>query len=99
MPALVRLYIRHVAIGFALGLCFTGLLMWLNVGNLWHLVRATDEGWIAVIMLIVFNGIVFSGVQFGIAVMQLADDGKDGGGRPAREPVAPAAVAVPAERR
>lgn len=98
MPALVRLYIRHVAIGFVLGLCFTGLLLWINVANLWHLVRATEEGWLAVIMLVVFNGIVFSGVQFGIAVMRLAEDDDDGG-KPKRVPAAPVAAAVPARRR
>ena len=80
MPELVRLYIRHVAIGFLLALVFTGLLLWLNVGNLWHLVRTSDVGLMAVIMLIVANSVVFSGVQFAYAVMRLGrDDKKDGG--------------------
>jgi hypothetical protein len=30
---------------------------------------------------VVFNGIVFSGVQFGIAVMRLGEEGKPGPGR------------------
>ena len=74
MPVLVRMYVRHILIGFVLSVVFTGLLFWLNVGNLWHLVNATSGGAVAVVMLLVFNTIVFSGVQFGIAVMQLGED-------------------------
>ncbi|HQY43580.1 MAG TPA: hypothetical protein PK450_05310 [Paracoccaceae bacterium] len=82
MPELVRMYIRHVAIGFLLACIFTAALLWLNVGNLWHLVQATDVGPLAVVMLVIFNAIVFSGVQFGIAVMGMAEeDGKGGGTR------------------
>jgi hypothetical protein len=82
MPDLVRLYIRHVLIGFALGLTFTGLLLWLNIGNLRHLVRATEGGGIAVLMLVVFNTIVFAGAQFAIAVMGLAEKGEPPGAGP-----------------
>lgn len=74
MPKLIRLYITQVAIGFALSAVFVGILLWLNVANLGHLVLSSDIGWLAVIMLVVFNGIVFSGVQFAIAIMRLADD-------------------------
>jgi hypothetical protein len=82
MNPLIRLYIRHVAIGFAVATVFTGLLLWFNVANLWHLVTHAPGGFLAVVLLVVFNGMVFSGVQFGIAVMSLADDdGGDGGGR------------------
>lgn len=77
MPELVRLYIRQVAIGFVLSGTFVGLLMWLNVANLWHLVTHTSGGWIAVLMLWVFNGIVFAGVQFGISVMRMGKDDDD----------------------
>lgn len=84
MPELVRMYIRHVAIGFVLGLLFTSLLLALNIGNLWHLVRATDAGPLAVLMLVVFNTIVFAGVQFAFAVMSMAaKDVPPDGGTPA----------------
>ncbi len=89
MPELVRMYIRHVTIGFLLACIFTAALLWLNIGNLWHLVRANDAGPLAVLMLVTFNAIVFSGAQFGIAVMGLAED--EGGGTRA-----PAGDAVPA---
>ncbi len=88
MPELVRMYIRHIAIGFLLACFFTGALLWLNIGNLWHLVRATDAGPLAVLMLVVFNTIVFSGVQFGIAVMGMAESDTPPGGT--RAPLAEA---------
>ena len=34
MPKLVRLYIHHVLIGFALSAVFVGVLMWLDVVGL-----------------------------------------------------------------
>ncbi len=98
MPALVRLYIRHCIIGFALAFAFVGLLFVLNVGNLWHLVTHTREGVLAAMLLVIFNGIVFSGVQFGFAVMAMGRAGDDAprGGR--RVPI-PVPVAVEGRAR
>lgn len=81
MPKLIRLYIVNVAIGFALALAFVSALVWLDVGGLKHLVTETEMGWLAFMMMVVFNGIVFAGVQFGYAVMSLAepDEGPKGG--------------------
>jgi hypothetical protein len=80
MPQLIRFVIRHLAIGFALALPFTGLLLWLDVANLWHLVTHTAEGPLAVFLLVFFNGIVFAGAQLAIALVLLADrDGPRGG--------------------
>jgi hypothetical protein len=95
MPRLVRLYVRHTLIGFALAAVFTALLLWLNVANLWHLVTHVSGGWLAAGLLWFFNGIVFSAVQFGIAVMGMAEKAPKppAGGLPA--PVAPAALAEP----
>ena len=84
MPELVRLYIRQTAIGFGLSAVFVALLFWFNVANLWHLVTHTEGGMLAGFLLFMFNGIVFSGVQFGISVMRMAereDDGPRGGTR------------------
>ena len=75
MPELVRLYIKNVIIGFFIALAFVGLLLWLNVGNLWHLISTSDIGYIAVTLLVVFNTVVFSGVQFSIAVMRMGSEG------------------------
>src|SRR6056297_2201102 len=77
MPKLIKLYIVNVAIGFALAGAFVGMLMWFNIANLWHLVSTSDKGWLAVLILWISNGIIFAGVQFGIAVMRLKDDDDD----------------------
>jgi dolichyl-phosphate-mannose--protein O-mannosyl transferase len=74
MPKLIRLYITHVAIGFAIAAAFVGMLLWFNVANLWHLVTHSDQGLLAVVILWFANGIVFAGVQFAIAVMRLKED-------------------------
>lgn len=82
MPELVKLYIRQVFVGFALSAVFVALLLWQNVGNLGHLVLASDIGWLAALMLFVFNGLVFAGVQFSISVMRMGENnGPKGGAR------------------
>ncbi len=86
MPKLVSLYIKQVLIGFGLSATFVALLLYANVGNLWHLVSTSDIGWIAVLMLFMFNGIVFAGVQFAIVIMRMAHDDTPKGGK--REPIA-----------
>ena len=85
MPKLIRLYIVSVAIGFALAMAFVAMLLWLDVANLRQLILGSEMGWLAGLMLVMFNGVVFAGVQFAIAVMRLADpeDGSSGG-RPPR---------------
>lgn len=74
MPKLIRLYIKSVAIGFALSAAFLALLLWADVAGLRHLVLGTSSGGIAAAVLFVMNGIVFASVQFAIAIMRLADD-------------------------
>ncbi|MCF3974451.1 hypothetical protein [Paracoccus salsus] len=81
MPRLVRLYVKSVLIGLALALSFTILLLVLDVGGLGRLVLASPVGWLAALMLVIFNAIVFSGVQFAFAIMRLADSPPAGGGR------------------
>ncbi|MDA5556243.1 hypothetical protein [Shimia sp. MMG029] len=87
MPKLISLYIRQVAIGFALSAVFVGMLMYFNVANLWHLVSSSSEGILAVVVMWVLNGIVFAGVQFGIAIMRLKDDDQPRGGKRQMMPV------------
>ena len=101
MPALVRLYIQSVALGFLVSAAFTAGLLWLDVAGIGHLILASDIGWIAAAMLVIFNGIVFSAVQFAFRVMAMAEPGDDTtGGRGAREPVLrPAPVRVMAPKR
>ncbi|WP_116598724.1 hypothetical protein [Primorskyibacter marinus] len=86
MPALIRLYITQVAIGFGISAAFVAGLLWFDVAHLGYLVTHSDMGLLAVVMLWVFNGIVFAGVQFGIAIMRMQDDDEGPrGGRGLRE--------------
>jgi len=99
MPELVRLYIKNVFMGFGLSAIFVGGLLYLNIGNLWHLISTSPVGWIALTMLVFFNGVVFAGVQFAMTIMRMEtqDDEPKGGNR---RPIAtniPARVAVTAE--
>lgn len=86
MPRLVRIYIQNVLVGFGVSAAFVAALLYMNVGNLWHLISTSDMGWIAVLMLFMFNGIVFAGVQFAFVIMRMEkrDDTPKGG---KREPV------------
>ena len=84
MPKLIQLYIRNVIIGFAIGAAFVAMLLWFNVMGLWHLVSTSEIGLLALFILWFMNGIVFAGVQFGWAVMALAEkDSGPSGGTPA----------------
>ncbi|MHC9234326.1 hypothetical protein ACX9MO_01665 [Pseudooceanicola sp. 502str34] len=100
MPKLIRLYITHVLIGFAVAALFVAALIGFNVANLGHLVRNSSSGLLAVFLLWFSNGIVFAGVQFAIAVMRLREDDAPRGG--SRAPVTfhtPAAVRAEAKAR
>jgi hypothetical protein len=88
MPELVRLYIRSIAVGFAVSVVFTVGLVWWDVAGIGHLILGSDIGWVAAAMMVVFNGIVFSAVQFAIRIMGMAEDDQGPkGGHGAREPV------------
>ncbi|MFZ7093114.1 hypothetical protein [Primorskyibacter sp. 2E233] len=99
MPQLIRLYIRQVIAGFGLSAIFVALLLKFDVANLWHLVTHSDGGMVAVLMLWVFNGIVFAGVQFGISIMRMADhDDTSGGKRQSQVTPVKARVLVAADK-
>lgn len=79
MPHLIRLYIRECLLGFAIAILFSMALVILNVANLGHLVSNVEGGWLAFLLLCIFNGIVFSGVQFGMTVMRMAEEDDEPG--------------------
>jgi hypothetical protein len=81
MPKLIRLYIVNVAFGFALAAVFVGALVGLDIAGIGRLVLQSDAGIVAALMLWVFHGVLFAGVQFGIAVMSLAEDQGPRGGK------------------
>lgn len=101
LPKLVKLYIRQVAIGFALSAVFVGLLIGFNVANLRGLMLSTQGGFVAAFMLFFFNGLVFAGVQFAITIMRMADkddQGPKGGHRQRVDYSQPARIRVAAGR-
>lgn len=73
MPALIKLYIRSCLTGFAVAAIFVALLVYFDIARIGSLVMNSDKGGLAVVVLWVLNGIVFAGVQFGIAIMGLAE--------------------------
>ncbi|MDC0739666.1 hypothetical protein N6L24_15360 [Cognatishimia sp. SS12] len=73
MPKLIRLYITHSLIGFLLSAVFVGLLLVFDVAGLRGLILRSAAGWLALLMLWVFNGIIFAGVQTSIRVMLMAE--------------------------
>ena len=73
MPRLVKLYLVSVAFGFALATVFVALLVWFDVAGLGRLLAGSRAGLVAGGMLVFFNGIVFAGVQFGIALARMAE--------------------------
>lgn len=73
MPRLVRVYIRQCVFGLALSVVFVAGLIALDVAHLRHLVSSSDVGILAVGLLVLFNGIVFAGVQFAIAIMEMQE--------------------------
>ncbi|MCF2904530.1 hypothetical protein L0666_05990 [Octadecabacter sp. CECT 8868] len=104
MPELIKLYIKSCLIGFLASAVFVGLLIGFDVKGLRGLIMGSDIGIVAVMMIWIFNGIVFAGVQFAFAIMSMADDDDDEprGGRPVKvflaEPI-PVRVDRPAQRR
>lgn len=99
MTKLIKLYLRNIFFGFGLSAIFVGLLMYFNVANLWHLVSSSSMGWVAGVMLFMFNGIVFAGVQFGIAIMRMEDEDEPKGGK--RDPLVldMQPIAIPADEK
>ncbi len=101
MPKLVRLYIKNVLIGFAVAAVFVGLLLGANVMGLGTLARGSGDGLLAVFLLWFLHGIVFAGVQFGWAIMSMAerDSGGTGGRRQWLRAMAPVRIASEKPRR
>lgn len=79
-PDLMRLYLRHCAVGFALSAVFVAMIIWFNIANLSHLIFSTDAGYLAAFLLWFFNGTVFGSVQFAVSLMLNAEtDDEDNG--------------------
>jgi hypothetical protein len=97
MPELVRLYIRSVALGFAISATFTAGLVWWDVAGIGHLILGSDIGLVAAVMLVVFNGIIFSAVQFAFKIMAMAEDDSGPKGGHKAHALIPIPVTAPAK--
>ena len=71
MPRIFRLYLLSALNGFGIALAFVALILIFNVANLRHLILTSDIGVMATVAFWVLNGIVFSGVQFALALSQM----------------------------
>lgn len=70
IPRVFRLFLVSGLNGFAISLAFCVLILFFNVADLRRLVSGSDDGVIAMVAFWVLNGIVFSGVQFALALNQ-----------------------------
>ncbi len=96
--ALVRLFLVHTLIGYAIATLFVGALVVFNVGGLTTLVvRQHAEGFI--VLLWFFSGLTFASVQMGAAIMSLADAPPPAGGKRARPPKSALLAAVRVARQ
>lgn len=73
-PSLIRLFVWHAFWGSLAAAVFTGLLLYFNVLNLWHLVTHSDIGVFAVFLLWWMLSTVFGAVQIAYAVMHIGSD-------------------------
>lgn len=94
-PDLMRLYLRHCAIGFVLSAVFVALILWRDVAGLGSLVAGSDIGLLAVFLLWFFHGTIFGSVQFAIMIMLQSED--DGDDDDHRGPLIPIRVAAQAQ--
>jgi hypothetical protein len=78
-PNLMRLYLRHCAVGFALSAVFVGLILWFDIARLGTLVAHSDVGALAVFLLWFFHGTVFGSAQFAVMIMLKSEDDDDEG--------------------
>ncbi len=78
-PNLMRLYLCHCAIGFALSAVFVAMLLWRDVAGLGSLIAGSDVGALAVFLLWFFHGTIFGSVQFAIMIMLQSEDSDDDG--------------------
>lgn len=83
MPDHIKFILRHAFYGFLIACTFTGMVLYFNIANIWHLVTHTTEGPIALAVFVILCTITFGSVQIGMQIMTMGeeDDDADGGKR------------------
>ena len=79
MPPLIRLYLVCIATGFGISVLFLAAMLWQDVAGLQRLVLGSDSGFVAALMLVVFQAVLLGGVQFAITLMAMGQGGPDQG--------------------
>ncbi len=99
LPLLVRLYIFHCMIGFAISGIFTFCVIHYDVAGIGRMAMAVEGGWIGMLAFFILNGTLFAGVQFAVMIMSMDYDGQGPRrGKPVREEwLKPYMGAVPVE--
>ena len=74
MPKLIRFFITHILIGFAVAAVFVAVLLYFDVMGIWTMLKQ-EERWPTALFLLWFgNATVFGAVQLAYAVMTLKED-------------------------
>lgn len=74
LPRIVRFFIFHSLMGFALSAVFTTAAIWFNIANIGYLVTHVSGGTLATGLLFLASGIVFAAVQISIAIITMPYD-------------------------
>ena len=85
-PDLIQLYIKSCLLGFLAAGVFVAAMLAFNLLGLRDLIFRSDVTVLVIVIMWIANGLVFAGVQFGIAIMGMAekDDDDDDKGKPVR---------------
>lgn len=83
--ALVRLFIVHTLIGYAISTLFVGALIGFDLGGIGTLI-SNQHAEPFIVLLWFFVGLTFASVQMGMAIMSLTDERPPGGGKRQRAP-------------
>ncbi len=74
MPAQVEFLIRHVLVGFAIGLAAVVWIVWQDVGRIGTLIETSSERWLALGSFSLMFGSTFGAVQVAFAIMLASAD-------------------------
>lgn len=69
-----RFIALQAVIGFGIAALFVGALLLADPGGLGSLLLSQQEGAWPILLLWLFSGLTFTGVQFGVALMLLEDE-------------------------
>lgn len=83
MKPVLKVCIINMSIGYVLAGVFLALLLWFNIADLGRLIFAVQNGWVALIPLLIMFGGLFTCLQFVVAEISRTDDddGPRGGRR------------------